>query len=130
VFYDRFKALCIEKEISMSSVLQKAGIASSNLGRIKNGGIPRPDVLIRIARSLGCSVDYLLGFSDYKNAEEEAKAQDRITTFATTVLAQEERIIKKLDELTPEQIASIETVVDQFIAANDAAKTPPKPVGE
>ena len=61
----RIKALCKEKKIPVKSLLERTGINRNFIYDLeKSGQIPAADKLERIADTLGCSVDYLLGRTD------------------------------------------------------------------
>lgn len=75
MFYERFMLLCLEKNISQTSAIQEIGLSTGNLKNWKNGRIPMPEVLRKIAEYFDVSIDYLLGESNIKkplvNNDEE-----------------------------------------------------------
>jgi transcriptional regulator with XRE-family HTH domain len=47
--------------MSCSAVIMENGLSSGNLKNWKNGRIPKPDILQKLASYFNVSVDYLLG---------------------------------------------------------------------
>lgn len=62
--YERLLKICEEKGETVSSVIKKMGIDSSNTGSWKNGGNPSVKILIKLSEYLNASSDYLLGLTD------------------------------------------------------------------
>ena len=58
-FYVRFDQKCKERGTSMTAVLKKLGIPTSNMGNWKSGGCPREGDLKLIADELHCTMAYL-----------------------------------------------------------------------
>ncbi|MCO7138145.1 helix-turn-helix domain-containing protein [[Clostridium] leptum] len=56
MFYDRFKEICTNHNVSMSSVLDKAGLSRGNLARWKSGIEPKYDTQKKIANALNISI--------------------------------------------------------------------------
>ena len=62
MFYDIFKKLCDDKGVKIGHVADAIGITRSSVTAWrKNGSLPRPEVLDRLADYFGVSVDFLLG---------------------------------------------------------------------
>lgn len=64
MFYERFARLCEQKKMSCSAVIVENGFSSGNLKNWKNGRIPKPEILQKLASYFNVSVDYLLGEED------------------------------------------------------------------
>ena len=60
MFYDVFSKVCTEKKMSMSSVLDKAGLSRGNLARWKSGINPKLETIISIADILQIPPAWLL----------------------------------------------------------------------
>lgn len=72
MFYDRLKKVCAEKGTNMTALSQKLKISSGNISKWKNGGVPKSETLILIAKELSISIDYLLGLdTDSQNLSED-----------------------------------------------------------
>lgn len=76
LFYDRFIALCAQKGISASFVVQQIGLNKSSATYWKNGSIPKGDTLQKLADYFGVSVDYLIGTSEEKWSVTAARPKD------------------------------------------------------
>ena len=61
----RIKAVCKEKGVAVSTLLERCGIRKSLIYDMeKRDGTPSAKIMEKIADYLDCSVDYLLGRTD------------------------------------------------------------------
>ena len=66
LFWNRFYDLCVKRGTKPNPVAKEIGISSGTLTKWKSAGtLPNGETLIKIADYLDCSVDYLLGRTDY-----------------------------------------------------------------
>lgn len=64
-FGDRLKRARKERGFSGTAFCKRVGILPCMLGGYENRGVmPRVDVLIAIAQTLGCSLDWLCGLAE------------------------------------------------------------------
>lgn len=64
MFWERFYEQCLKNGTKPNPLAKKIGISSGVISKWKNENtIPNGDTLIKIAETLNCSVDYLLGLS-------------------------------------------------------------------
>ena len=71
VFSDRIVALMNSKGLSQKELAEKIDVTESAMSYyVKGVRTPRSDVLIRMARELGTTTDYLLGTSDVVQSAE------------------------------------------------------------
>ncbi|MBO5175718.1 MAG: helix-turn-helix transcriptional regulator [Eubacterium sp.] len=62
IFSERLFELMKSKKLSQKELAEKAGVTESAMSYyVKGERIPRSDVLTRIAKALGTTMDYLLG---------------------------------------------------------------------
>jgi transcriptional regulator with XRE-family HTH domain len=54
-FATNFKRICTEKGTSPTRVCKELGLSTNKVNLWNNGGIPKTDVLIKIAKHLECS---------------------------------------------------------------------------
>lgn len=66
LFWDRFYSLCLENKTTPTNVVKTIGISHGATTKWKNGTNPNADVLVKIARYFGVSIDYLMGVTDEK----------------------------------------------------------------
>lgn len=71
----RIKNLSKEKKMTMKQLLLEAGL-SCNVMTSYRTSMPKADSLARIADALGCSVDYLLGRSNFISMPEDMRLSD------------------------------------------------------
>lgn len=110
MFYDLFKKLCDDKNISVSKACIEMGLSRSIAAKWKNTKTnPSAEVLPKIAKYFDVSVDYLLG------AEEKEK-----TPALTT--KDERDISKKLEEALSQLESSQEGLMFQGEPLDDATK--------
>ncbi len=76
VFFNRFKALCDERGISVYRACTDIGLNRSAVAKWKAGGKPNGTTSARLAEYFGVSTDYLLEQTD----EKTAPAGDRTVT--------------------------------------------------
>lgn len=60
MFWNRFFDECNKKGTSPNAVCKEIGLSNATATGWKNGTLPKADVLVKIAKHLGVSVDYLL----------------------------------------------------------------------
>lgn len=75
MFYDSFIALCEERGVSPSKVLDALGISRGGLFRWKNGGAPRNEYKKKIADYFGITVPELMS-GKINTAPAETEADD------------------------------------------------------
>ena len=70
MFFNRFKALCDERNISVYRACTDIGLNRSAVAKWKAGGSPNGTTASRLADYFGVTTDYLLGQSDLRTAAE------------------------------------------------------------
>ena len=60
----RIKSTAKEKGVLLKTMLEEVGLGPNTISHMHHGMMPSVDTIARIADSLGCSVDYLLGRTD------------------------------------------------------------------
>lgn len=71
MFYERLKAVCKERNTSVTAMLKALNLSTSGTGYWKKGKLPNGEVLAQIANYLDTSIDYLI-FGEYRtNLTEE-----------------------------------------------------------
>ncbi len=86
-----------EKGITQREFVKKIGINEANFSKyLKGEKTPQADTLIKIAKGLDCSLDYLLGLSKTKYAEP----------------TEDEKAIAKVSELTGLECETIKEMID------------------
>lgn len=64
-FAERLNRLLKENKISKNKLAAVCGVTSSTVSKwLLRGQLPKPRVMICLARNFGCSVDYLVGRTD------------------------------------------------------------------
>jgi transcriptional regulator with XRE-family HTH domain len=68
----RIAAACAMKGISMTALADRIGVARNTLSRIVTGETadPASGIMVKIAKELGISLDFLFGLSEDLNASE------------------------------------------------------------
>lgn len=65
-FQERLPVFCKELKITKYQIEHKANIAQSAIYKWQNGtGEPSVESLVKIAETFGCSIDFILGRSDF-----------------------------------------------------------------
>ena len=73
VFWQRFRFLCDERNITPNKVMLENGLNTGNPTGWKSGKIPSTKVLKTLADYFGVTVDYLIGNSNDRNLYKEAE---------------------------------------------------------
>lgn len=70
---ERIKQYAKEKNTTVKALLQKSGVGEKMVSNMsgRNGSYPQTDKIAKIANTLGCSVDYLIGLTDNPNITSE-----------------------------------------------------------
>ena len=77
MFFDTLQALCDEKGIAMSALLDQVGMSRGNIARWKSTDKPpKPATLIKLAEALGVDRKRLEGAAESQEAETEMPAHD------------------------------------------------------
>ena len=64
MFFNRFKQLCDQKNISVYRACTDIGLNRSAVAKWKNGGKPNGSTAAKLAEYFGVTTDYLLGQSE------------------------------------------------------------------
>ena len=64
MFYDRLQAVCKEKGITVTKMLNDLSLSTGSTGNWKKGQLPKGDILAKIAKYLNVSLDYIV-FGEY-----------------------------------------------------------------
>lgn len=67
MFFNRFKALCDEKGVSVYRACTDIGLNRSAVAKWKSGGSPNGTTAARLADYFGVTTDYLLEKTDHRN---------------------------------------------------------------
>lgn len=103
-----------EKGWSQRDLAEKMGYSNhSTIGKIETGKVDLPQSkVVQFAEVLGVSVAYLMGWEEIK------KNNDALTDIVVRLRTDNEfaAFFKKVDQLSPEQFASVMQVVDTFLS--------------
>lgn len=106
-----------EKGWSQRELAAKMGYSNhSTVGKVETGKVDLPQSkVVQFADVLGVSVAYLMGW------EETQKKNDIQTDIVVRMRTDSDfySIIEGINQLNPEQLASIKQVVDAFLSAKD-----------
>ena len=73
MFFNRFKALCDQKNVSVYRACTDIGLNRSAVAKWKNGGKPNGTTAAKLAAYLDVTTDYLLGQSEEKVPAEKPR---------------------------------------------------------
>lgn len=72
MFYDQLKKICDSRNIKMTPLIVECGGSKSNVTTWKNGASPNVDIVMKIAKKLNVSLDYLLTGDDFPKTAHSA----------------------------------------------------------
>ena len=105
----RLRELREEKGMEQQEVADKLGISRSAMGMYERGKRePNDEIKKRMAEFFNCSVDYLVGYSDFRGGQEMG--------MFTEMTALEKRMleIKKFADETIDKMVAMEMTYDDF----------------
>ncbi len=73
MFFNRFKALCDEKQISVYRACTDIGLNRSAVAKWKAGGKPNGTTAAKLAEYFGVTTDYLLEQSEIRTGEDSLR---------------------------------------------------------
>ena len=73
MFFNRFRALCEQKQISVYRACTDIGLNRSAVAKWKGGGKPNGSTAAKLAEYFGVTTDYLLGQSEQKTPGETSR---------------------------------------------------------
>lgn len=100
----RIKDIARTREITMKSILESCDLGSNTFSHMLHGKVIASDSLARIADSLNCSVDYLLGrtdtpillFENRKNSQETGYSSSEVAAQIKEKLKEKKITAKKM----------------------------------
>ena len=82
MFYEIYRDLCLSRGVSPNGVAKELSIASGAVTGWKNGRVPQPATLRKIADFFDVTVDYLLGKEQEKKPSENEDLEEiRVALF-------------------------------------------------
>ena len=76
-FKENFNRICREKGTYPTQIVKKLGLSTSKVSRWNEGSLPKEDVMILLARELGCSVmDFFSDEDDLHERQPIPKDED------------------------------------------------------
>ena len=82
MFFNRFKALCEERKISVYRACTDIGLNRSAVAKWKAGGKPNGSTAARLAEYFGVTTDYLLGQTEQSTPVRSRQVSDEDIKFA------------------------------------------------
>ena len=70
-FAENLNRICREKGTTPTTILKEMGVATNKVTLWNNGALPKQDMMVRLARHLGCTV---MDFFDDNPSEKESVA--------------------------------------------------------
>jgi transcriptional regulator with XRE-family HTH domain len=104
MFWERFLEECTLMGKKPNPVGKELGVSSGTITGWKNGALPKPEILSRIASYFDVSVDYLIGKTDKK---------EKLTTETDDGLSPEFKSLYR--QLTPEQKSIVLGAMREFV---------------
>lgn len=112
MFYDRFKEMCTKKGVSCNRAATEIGLSNSTATKWKKtGATPDARTIAKLAEYFDVTVDFLLTGDEKKPADPGINGLDA-------------ELIKRLSDLSPEEMAKVDAFV-QGLLANRAAPSSP-----
>lgn len=75
VFYNNLKTICDNQGIKITPFVKECGGSTGSINQWKNGASPNSDIVIKLAKRLNVSTDYLLTGKEFQAAPELTKIE-------------------------------------------------------
>lgn len=106
---DRIANLRKELDINQKELATKVGITEASLSRYENNlREPKSEIIVRLAKALETSTDYLLGVNDNTKISKE----DKLIIENLSVSEKTKKILEKIYSLEKEDREAIEKMID------------------
>ncbi|AVD34750.1 helix-turn-helix domain-containing protein [Clostridioides difficile] len=106
---DRIANLRKELDINQKELATKVGITEASLSRYENNlREPKSEIIVRLAKALETSTDYLLGVNDNTNISKE----DKLIIENLSVSEKTKKLLEKIYSLEKEDREAIEKMID------------------
>ena len=120
MFYDRLKIACDLRNIALNTVVRATLPSNGVVENWKKGGSPRADAVLKIAKYLNVSSDYLLGLTDNPNpASENARNLDDVETALIDGLRLADPVTRKTILTMTFSVLPVKDKNDVFLFSND-----------
>lgn len=94
MFYDNLKAECERQGLKTTPTVIECGGKAGSISGWKKGASPNSDIVMKIAKRLNVSTDYLL-FGEEKNNEYSTEEKNLILTYRSVTEEGKKLIIKQ-----------------------------------
>ena len=106
---DRIANLRKELDINQKELASKVGITEASLSRYENNlREPKSEIIVRLAKALETSTDYLLGVNDNTKISKE----DKLIIENLSVSEKTKKLLEKIYSLEKEDREAIEKMID------------------
>ncbi|MCC0683706.1 helix-turn-helix transcriptional regulator [Clostridioides sp. ZZV15-6383] len=106
---DRIANLRKELDINQKELATKVGITEASLSRYENNlREPKSEIIVRLAKALKTSTDYLLGVNENTKISEE----DKLIIENLSVSEKTKKLLEKIYSLEKEDREAIEKMID------------------
>ncbi|MGX9756772.1 helix-turn-helix domain-containing protein [Clostridioides difficile] len=106
---DRISKLRKELDINQKELANKIGITEASLSRYENNlREPKSEIIVRLAKELNTSTDYLLGI----NENTKINREDKLIIESLSVSEKTKQLLEKIYSLEEEDREAIEKMID------------------
>nr|UWI48479.1 helix-turn-helix domain-containing protein [Clostridioides difficile] len=106
---DRISKLRKELDINQKELATKVGITEASLSRYENNlREPKSEIIVRLAKALKTSTDYLLGI----NENTKINREDKLIIESLAVSEETKQLLEKIYSLEEEDREAIEKMID------------------
>ena len=106
---DRIANLRKELDINQKELATKVGITEASLSRYENNlREPKSEIIVRLAKALETSTDYLLGVNDNTKISKE----DKLIIENLSVSEKTKKLLEKIYSIEKEDREAIEKMID------------------
>ena len=107
MFWERYCALCAEKDLSPTAAGLALGVSAESVKRWRRGTTPRGLVLDKVAAFFGCSTDYLLGRTADRNPPGQPETKKAPTPEGAGESPELQKIVAIMATMTVDELLQL-----------------------
>ncbi|AZO93464.1 helix-turn-helix transcriptional regulator [Halocella sp. SP3-1] len=115
MFGEKLKEIREKSGMTQKQLADKIGVNRATIaGYETKGKEPSYDTLIKIAQTLNCSLDYLLGYKEKNNSDKSEHLNPEIIYLAKKISKRKELklLLKETEDLNPDSVKRIIKIID------------------
>lgn len=119
MFYERLKAICDLRKTTITAVVRAVSGSTGSVDGWKKGRAPSSDIVVRMAKHLGITTDFLLGLSDNPVPTQEMDLAQNETNLIVSLREADPNIRDAVLKMASAVLDTRNVPNDAFLSSND-----------